>query len=276
MNMKSSVGCAAVIFLLFLSCYAKGQGILFSQYRMILNAGEIRSLQVCNPTDVVRTYQLSFIDKTMENGGKVVDIPDSVVFPNSLKGQLRVFPKRITLDPGECQEVQIQLKNTASLSDGEYRSFLYFLPLVNSELVAVDTSKIATAPIPAIILRVGAAIPMFFRKNTELRSVAIDSVHLVKGKDGKSLLSMNINRSGTRSTYGGIIVMGVSEGKPVTLSHVPGVALYAETAGKKIVVPLAVDSLDYDAAGKTSITISYINEEEGVPQEPLCEWKGTL
>lgn len=274
--MKSFVNYTTVLLLLFFCNPAKGQGILFSQYRMILNAGEMRSLQVCNPTDVVRTYQLSFVDKKMENGGKVVDIPDSVTLPFSLKAQLRVFPKRITLNPGECQEVQIQLKNTSSLQDGEYRSFLNFLPLVSSEVVSVDTSNIAKAPIPAIILRVGAAIPLFFRKNTELQSVTIDSVQFTKSKDGRTLLSLNLNRTGTRSTYGGLIIMGVSEGNPVTLSNIPGNALYAETSWKKISIPLAIDALDYNSAGKTPITITYINEEEGVPQEPLCEWKGVL
>lgn len=274
--MKLSVNYFIIVFSLFLCTSIKGQGILFSQYRMILNPGEIRSLQVCNPTDMVRTYQLSFIDKKMENGGKVVDIPDSVNYPFSLKGQLRIFPKRITLNPGECQEVQIQLKNTSSLQDGEYRSFLHFLPLVDSEVVSIDTSNIAKAPVPAIILRIGAAIPLFFRKNTELKSVEIDSVQLVKGNDGRSLLSMRINRAGTRSTFGGIIVMGVSQGKPISLSHLSGNALYAETSEKKITIPLVTDELDYDASGKTPITITYINEEEGVPQEPLCEWKGVL
>lgn len=274
--MKSSVNCLTIFFLLFFCYSVKGQGILFSQYRMILNAGEIRSLQVCNPTDMVRTYQLSFVDKKMEDGGKVVDIPDSINFPFSLKKQLRVFPKRITLNPGECQEVQIQLKNTTSLSDGEYRSFLHFLPLVNSEIVLTDTSNVAKAPVPAIILRIGAAIPLFFRKNAVLKSVQIDSVQLSKTKNGKPILSMTINRGGTRSTFGGIIVMGVSKGEPILLSHISGNALYAETAEKNISIPFSVDGLDVDASGKTPVTITYINEEEGATQEPLCEWKGVL
>lgn len=274
--MKLLVQYFTVFFLLLFVSSVKGQGILFSQYRMILNAGEIHSLQVCNPTDAVRTYQLSFIDKKMEDGGKVVDIPDSVNFAFSLKKQLRVFPKRITLNPGECQEVQIQLRNTSSLADGEYRSFLHFLPLVSSEGVSADTSNVAKAPVPAIVIQIGAAIPVFFRKNTVLKSVWIDSVHLSKPENGKTVLSMTINRAGTRSTFGGIIVMGVSKGEPIMLSHISGNALYAETVEKNISIPFSVEGLDIDTSGKTPVTITYINQEEGVPQKPLCEWKGTL
>lgn len=239
---------------------AQLQGVLFSEYRMILDNNNIASLQLNNPTTKTRTYSLSFIDKRIDQNGKIVNIPDSVKTTYSLKPYLRVFPRVITLNPGESQEVQIQLKVPASAPDGEYRSYLHFLPRETSE--TIDTTKIAGIQLD-IKFRIGAALPLFYRKNTVLNGVNINNVTLTK-RDKTTMLNFDISRDGTRSTYGYIVVSALSQGKPFIVTEVPGNALYTEQNSLKVEFPISTQKIDKTPDGKINLTITYYNSEDKI------------
>lgn len=267
------------LLLLLLLCGAlplKGQGIVFSEYRVILNAQQLFTLQVCNPTQIVRSYQLLLEDKKMNASGKIEDIPDSLAFEQSLKKQIRIFPKRITLQPGECQAVQIQLKNTTSLPKGEFRSYLHFLPLVTTAASQADTTKRYASAVPSIAMRIGAAIPILFRKDTRLESLAIDSVRLNKEDKKHPVLSLTIHREGSQSTYGKVLISGRMKGKTVVVKELPGYAVMPEVNRRNIITELVCDGLDVDPSGKTPITIQYLNLEKDSHQEVLTQWDGEL
>lgn len=247
-----------IAFLTASTSQAQLQGVLFSEYRMILSNNNIASLQLNNPTDEIRSYNLSFIDKRLDQDGTIINIPDSVKAAYSLRPYLRVFPRIITLNPGESQEVQIQLKAPASAPDGEYRSYLHFLPLESS--TKSDTAKVAGVQLD-IKFRIGAALPLFYRKNTVLDSVNINNVALVR-KDSTTILNFDINRNGTRSTYGYIVVSGKSEGKPVVITETPGNALYTEQTSRKVEMPISISKIDKTPDGKVALTITYYNSED--------------
>lgn len=239
--------------------YAQLQGILFSEYRMILNNNNIASLQLNNPTDETRTYSLSFINKKIGEDGKIVNIPDSLKPAYSLKSYLRVFPRVITLAPGESQEIQIQLKCPASAPDGEYRSYLHFSPLDNTETKPTTVSGIQLE----IKFRIGAALPLFYRKNTVLTHVEINKVNLVK-QDSTTMLNFNIDREGTRSTYGYIVVSGTSQGQPFVVTETPGNAIYTEQSSLQVELPISLQKIDRTLDGKVALTITYYNSEDPV------------
>lgn len=254
----------------------QAQGIVFSEYRVILNAQQVFALQVCNPTQVVRSYQLLLEDKKMNSLGKIEDIPDSIPFEQSLKKQIRIFPKRITLQPGECQAVQIQLKNTVSLPKGEFRSYIHFLPLVTIPAAQKDTTKSYTSAVPSIAMRIGAAIPVLFRKDSQLESVSIDSVCLSKKEKQHPILSLNIHRKGSQSIYGTIRISALKQGKPVVVKELPGYAVMPEVRSRGIVTEFVCDGLDIDSSGKIPLTIQYLNQEKDSHQEVLAQWDGGL
>lgn len=258
---------------------ANAQGILFSEHRLILKDRAVQTLQVCNPTEEIRNFQLSIIDKTVDASHKLVDIPDSVTFASSLKSMVRVFPKRITLAPGECQEVQLQLRSTNELPDGEYRSYLHFLPLLTRAETTPDSTVAQKADAPSfdIIVRIGAAIPLIYRKNAVLEKLSIDSVSLARDESGKpSLLSFYIHRAGSKSVYGNISVFCDSKDpeNPAAISR--GNAIYAEAPGRQIEIPITEEKLQADSAGKYSLRIVYENNESGQRKETLCEWTGEV
>lgn len=275
----SNIKYLLVVFLLLTIVTANAQGILFSEKRVILNNHNIYTLQVCNPTEVVRNFQLSLVDKTVDVNHKLVDIPDSVTFPNSLKTMVRIFPKRISLSPGECQEVQLQIRNTATLADGEYRSYLHFLPLLTQAETtpnAEETQK-ATAPSFDIIIRIGAAIPIFYRKNATIDTVSIDSVLLVRNeKKEPSMLSFYIHRKGNKSVYGSLTVFSQINGKDTLAASFPPNAIYPEARGKRINMPINKDNLQLNPSGKCQLKIVFTDAENNQRKDTLCEWIGEV
>lgn len=265
------------VVLLILSFSTNAQGILFSEKRIILKGQNIYTLQVCNPTEEVRTFQLSIIDKTVDVHHKLVDIPDSVTFANSLKNLVRVFPKRIMLPPGECQEVQLQLRGSNTLTDGEYRSYLHFLPLLTRAETTPDSMKTQKADAPSfdIIIRIGAAIPLIYRKNAKLEKLSIDSVSLVRNdRQEPTAVSFYIHRNGNQSTYGSLAVFSGEKGELV--ATYPPVAIYAEAPGRRIDIPVTKDKLSLDDTGKYQLKIVYTNEENKQHEDVLCEWVGEV
>lgn len=265
------------VILLTLSFSAFAQGILFSEKRIILTGQDIYTLQVCNPTEEIRTFQLSAIDKTVDAHHKLIDIPDSTAFEKSLKSMIRIFPKRITLSPGECQEVQLQLRSLGALTDGEYRSYLHFLPLLTRAETTPDSLKSLKTNTPSfdIIIRIGAAIPLIYRKNATLEKLTIDSVNLVRNdKQEPTALSFYIHRSGSQSTYGSLAVFSGEKGELV--ATYPPVAIYAEASGRRVDIPIIKDKLPVTPTGKCQLKIVYTNEENKQRGEVLCEWMGEV
>lgn len=258
----------------FSTAKAQLQGVLFSEYRMILKDNSIASLQMSNPTKETRSYNLSFINKRVDENGVITDIPDSVDSPYSLKKYLRVFPRTVKLAPGESQEIQIQLKAPSSIANGEYRSYLHFLPLDNNGSPGEIKSNGGVQF--AIQFRIGAAIPIFYRKNTNLDNVVIDNVKLAKDKKNDTVLNLTINRNGTRSTYGTITVEGYSKGTPIKLSELTGTAVYADIKKKHVSLPIAVSKLDRDASGKTNLIITYTDDEDKTKSKPTVFTKRTI
>lgn len=259
-NQKMKKIIITIVGILFITTAgAQPQGVLLSEYRMILKNNTIASLQVSNPTDKPQTYTLTITEKKITNNGDIVTLPDSVPLPTSLKSYLKVFPRIVKLAPGESQELQIQLRVPSSVPDGEYRSYLQFQPLDNSG--TTNGSSKNNGVQFAIKFRVGSAIPIFYRKNTQLSSVIINDVSLSKTKQGTAL-NMTINRVGTRSTFGNVVVSGISKGKPVEIMNAAGVAVYPEVAYTKKEFPIAIGNLDRGADGKVSLTITYYNSED--------------
>lgn len=251
------------------------QGILFSEYRLYLEPKRVYTLQVCNPTDIERNFQLSVVDKTVDSLHQLVDIPDSVGFERSIKEYIRIFPKRISLPPGECQEVQIQLRSTASLADGEYRSYLHFMPLLSKkEMTAEERQQQANSTSFDIIMRIGAAIPLFTRKNTQKPTASIDSVKILRDDPlYKSAVALFVHRQGDESIYGDVTIWSGVANPIESFGLARGNAIYTESKGKRIIVPLSV-AADSIPAGPVKIT--FTNSEDKSKPQVICEWEGIL
>lgn len=252
---------------LFFAPDANAQGILLSEYRMILNNSATRTLQVCNTSEDNRTFELSFVNKKMTEDGRILDIPDSIIPPFSIRKILKVFPKVVTLAPEECQEVQIQLKNDQSLPDGEYRSYLQVFP--RSEKPVNDTTLVEEGFKSGIIVRVGVAIPIIYRKNCAPGAVDISMIQSDTLKK-ESILRFEMDRSGCGSVFGDIEVSSTTQGNPVILASLPGNAVYAEVGKRIFVVNLPQVELDKNENGECAVTITFKNKED-LKKKPITK-----
>ncbi|MGL5785470.1 MAG: hypothetical protein ACRCX4_01420 [Bacteroidales bacterium] len=279
--MKSSLKDTIILVILLATSYAtaNAQGILFSEYRMLLSPKQVHTLQVCNPTEVTRSFQLSLVDKTFDKDYKLIDITEPAQYPYSLKNNIRIFPRRLTLEPGGCQEVQIQLAAKDGFSDGEYRSYLHFLPLEATEIKNNTTPENEEKGTRFdIVVRLGAAIPLIYRSNSTLEKVAIDSVQFIR-KQAESIpsdISFYVSRTGTQSIFGNLEVFLVGNNEEIKIGESNGNAIYREVTGRKFILPVIADKLTNNTNQPYKIKITYKNGESAGKSENLCEWAGTL
>ncbi|MGL4805050.1 MAG: hypothetical protein ACRC26_01735 [Bacteroidales bacterium] len=280
--MKNLTKSTIVLLIFFTAAYStmNAQGVLFSEYRMLLKPKQVHTLQVCNPTDITRSFQLSLVDKVFDKNYKLIDITEPEQYPYSLKNNIRIFPRRITLEPGGCQEVQIQLAAKDGFSDGEYRSYLHFLPLEstgNKSNVVVEGDDKGTRF--DIVVRLGAAIPLIYRSNSKLEDVSIDSVQFMRNTaDGiPSDISFYVKRTGTQSIFGNLEVFLVGDdNEDIKIGESNGNAIYREATERRFILPVMADKLKNNKSQIYKIKIVYKNGESAKNTENLCEWVGTL
>lgn len=249
------------------------QGVMFSQYKIILDQNAITSMYVTNPTENTFTYQISFVDKRMDENGKVSDVSIGEEFTYSLKKYLRAFPRNIILQPGQSQEVQIQLKTPQTLPDGEYRSFIMFTPREpNSDIDTTSQDGVKMA----IQFRIGSAIPIVYRKNASLGEVTILDESLKK-EGSINWLIFNLNRAGNRSVYGKVFVTGWRGGNETAVYTPKGnSAIYCEIPKLKLSLPIATSGLDRDENGAVHLKISFIDSERQRVKSPTVWAEKTI
>jgi hypothetical protein len=97
----------------------------------------------------------------------------------------------------------------------------------------------------------------------------ISNVELEK-KDGKPVIGLDISRSGTRSTFGEILVLKPGVKDPIAIQK--GVAVYTELGTRHVTVPV-----DENFAGQISgpVTVQYIETyQDGL--EKIAETQAVL
>ena len=95
-------------------------------------------------------------------------------------------------------------------------------------------------------------IPVIVRLGNLEAKAGISNVELEK-KDGKSEISLDLSRSGSRSTFGEVLVLKPGVKDPIAIQK--AVAVYTEVGTRKVTIPVD-DSYKGDLAGP--VTVQYI------------------
>lgn len=258
--MKHKIIISCLFVCLFTIIESKAQ-TLFSQYRVIYEKNGIMSMYLSNPTEKSYNYKITFEDKEMDRTGNVHAVPNDKTFSHTLVKYLRVFPRSVVITPGNSQEVQIQLKTPDSLPDGEYRSFITFLPLDDTSNASRDSVNEGTRV--ALKVQMATSIPIIYRKNAVVGQVMIDSVGLTSYNDSVKILNLSIQRDGNRSIYGKLNVIGSKNGIPVPLfTSKANVVMYCEVPSLKVSVPVNLNLVDRAQDGKVYLNIIYTDNED--------------
>ena len=239
--------------------------------RIVLDGRErIATVGLYNRTANEGDYEIGISNMVMAPNGQIfaVDSLPAGVSTERLQAadeMLRWSPRRVTLLGNEAQTVRIMARTPADLPPGEYRSHFSVTSIprdVEGGLSIEDAVLGETdggSDIGVVIRpRFGIAIPVIVRVGETTLDVSLSDVALVNTEQGP-MFTVTINRSGTRSAYGDVIVTMRGQDTPMAVAR--GVGVYPEVDSRPIMVAL---DPEFDASlirQGAVIRIDYIDDD---------------
>jgi hypothetical protein len=153
---------------------------------------------------------------------------------------LRIFPRKVTLAPGEPQVIMLQCRRDADMQAGEYRSHLYLRSEKDDNQPGLrssykDSSKLKVELTPVF----GLSIPVIIRSGDVKVSSTLSDPKIEINQANKQYLRITINRTGNISVYGDIVVRYLPiQGKPLEIGMVRGVGVYTNINRRSVAVKL--------------------------------------
>lgn len=253
--------CAALALSLLLqgtSAAANGVGdLLVAPTRIILNGSRGTEVILNNIGDEVATYRITVELRRMKADGSFEDVPVPTEREATARDMIIHAPRRVTLPPNQPQAIRIAARPPAGLPDGEYRVHLLFRaipPAQPAVQTPADFKGIGFALTPIY----GVTIPVIVRLGNLEAAAGISNVALTRA-DGRPAISLQLSRTGSRSTFGEIRV--TRPGQPEPLAVQKGIAVYTELTERSVILPLD-DKVAASAAGP--VTVEYIETADGV------------
>jgi len=143
-------------------------------------------------------------------------------------------PRRVTLAPHEPQSIRVTARPPQGLPDGEYRIHLLFRAVPAPTPVAPAGEQPRGVQLRLIPIY-GVTIPVIVRLGNLDAKAAIGNVKL-ESKDGKEAVGLELNRTGSRSTFGEVRVLKAGAKDPIAFAR--GVAVYTEVGGRHVSLPV--------------------------------------
>ena len=243
--------------------------LLVAPTRIMLDGRKGTEIVLNNIGDAPATYRISVEFRRMTADGNLEDVTEPTAQEKAAADMIVYAPRRVTLAPHEPQSIRITARPPQGLPDGEYRVHLLFraIPPSTPVTAAADTStkglKLQLIPV------YGVTIPVIVRLGNLQATAGIANVALEK-KDGKEAISLDLNRSGARSTFGEVQVLKAGVKDPIAIQK--GVAIYTEVGTRRISIP--VDE-SYKGAVTGPVTVQYI-ETNRDGNEKLAETQAVL
>jgi hypothetical protein len=215
--------------------------LLVTPIRVVFEGNKQKeALNLVNTGKDTATYSISFLQYNMKEDGSFVNIekPDSgQLFANPY---LRIFPRQVTLAPGEPQVIMLQCRRKADMLAGEYRSHLYFRAEKNYKPLGTKNSGKDTTLLSVQLIPVyGMSIPVIIRSGVVNASTTLSNIKLETQQDTVNYLSLTLNRSGNSSVYGNLTIDYFPvKGKPYEIGQVKGVGVYTNTNKRNILIRL--------------------------------------
>jgi hypothetical protein len=247
--------------------------LLITPRRIVFEGNKQREeITLANTGQDTARYSISFVQYRMTKEGtfeQIVEPDPGQLFADPF---LRYFPRTVTLAPQESQVVRMQLRRLPGMTDGEYRSHMYFRavpedrPLGEEDLLA-DTTAIGIRLTPIF----GITIPVIIRVGEVDASVNISDIRLERQMvseteaEGPPLLHLRFNREGNQSVFGDLVVEHVSPSNEKTeVGLVRGIAVYTPNEKRNFSMQLReIEGVDL-SQGK--LLISYRSPSDARPE----------
>jgi P pilus assembly chaperone PapD len=227
--------------------------LLVAPTRIVLDGRRGTEVILNNIGEEPATYRISVEFRRMTEDGGLVDVAEPTADDQKAADMVVYAPRKVVLAPHQPQAIRIAARPPQGLPDGEYRVHLLFraIPPANPVVQAA-----AAEPVKGLHFQLtpvyGVTIPVIVRLGNLQATAGIANVHLEQ-KDGKPFVSLDLSRSGQRSTFGEVRVLKAGVRNPIAIQK--AVAVYKEIGVRHLAVPLD-DAHRSDAAGP--VTVQYV------------------
>lgn len=243
--------------------------LLVAPTRIVLDGRRGTEIVLNNVGDEPATYRISVEFRRMTPEGNLVDVTDPTSQEKAAADMIVYAPRRVTLAPHEPQSIRIAARPPQGLPDGEYRVHLLFRAVPPATPIAANNGEPVKGLHLELIPIYGVTIPVIVRLGNLQASAGISNVELEK-KDGKEEIGLDLNRSGSRSTFGEVLVLKPGVKDPIAIQK--AVAVYTELGTRHVSIPV-----DENYKGELSgpVTVQYIETYEDGNQK-LAETQAVL
>jgi hypothetical protein len=248
--------------IMLMPIWASAQGNLLVTPRRIVFEGNESSQEInlANTGQDTAVYSVSFVQYQMNEDGSFTEIETPAEGQKFADKFLRYFPRTVTLAPGEAQMVRMQMRRSSDMTDGEYRSHLYFRAVPQEQPLGLDDQITDSTAIGIRITPIfGITIPVIIRTGDLEATVTIDNMNVEPLTDSTATLNMTFLRQGNRSVFGDITVdYEPKNGKTTQVGLVRGVAVYTPNQRRDFKMELK------NPAGfkEGKLVVKYTNAEE--------------
>lgn len=227
--------------------------LLVAPTRLVLDGRKGAEIILNNIGDEPATYRISIEFRRMDKNGGLAEVDQPSAADQTAADMIIYAPRRVTLAPHEPQAIRIAARPPQGLPDGEYRVHMLFraippaTPVVKAA-VAEPEKGLKFELIPVY----GVTIPVIVRLGNLQATAGIANVHLDTANQNR-FVSLDLSRSGQRSTFGEVRVLKPGVKDPIALQK--AVAVYTEVDGRHLSIPVST-AFKGQLAGP--VTVQYV------------------
>ena len=231
--------------------------LLVAPTRLVLDGRKGAEIILNNIGDEPATYRISVDFRRMDENGGLDEVPQPTATDQTAADMIIYAPRRVTLAPHEPQAIRIAARPPQGLPDGEYRVHMLFRAIPPATPVVQAAAQQPEKGLKFQLIPVyGVTIPVIVRLGNLQATAGIANVRLDQ-KDGNPVVSLDLNRSGQRSTFGEVRVMKPGVKDPIALQK--AVAVYTEINTRHLALPV---NPSFKGAVAGPVTIQYLETSD--------------
>jgi P pilus assembly chaperone PapD len=226
--------------------------LLVAPTRIVLDGRSGSEIILNNIGEEAATYRISVELRRMTPDGRLEEVKDPSATDKIAQDMIMYNPRRVTLAPNQPQSIRIAARAPQGLPDGEYRVHLLFRAIPKPKPV-VETQAEAPKGLSFEITPIyGVTIPVIVRLGQLQVQAGIANVRLDQ-RDGKKAVSLELTRSGQRSTFGEVRVLKNGVKEPIAIQR--AVAVYTDIGTRKLSLPI---NEEFKGDVRGPVTVQYV------------------
>jgi P pilus assembly chaperone PapD len=227
--------------------------LLVAPTRLVLDGRKGAEIILNNIGDEPATYRISIEFRRMDKNGGLAEVDQPSAADQTAADMIIYAPRRVTLAPHEPQAIRIAARPPQGLPDGEYRVHMLFRAIPPATPVVKAAAAEPEKGLKFELIPVyGVTIPVIVRLGNLQATAGIANVHLDTANQNR-FVSLDLSRSGQRSTFGEVRVLKPGVKDPIALQK--AVAVYTEVDGRHLSIPVST-AFKGQLAGP--VTVQYV------------------